>query len=471
MTSNNLPLISLNNPLIFMDNDFLKEELLKGKYSKGEIIPISINEFPYKILFKFSEQSLIDDFISEYNNKPISEKFDYKLSLSKETKTEEEIKKEYENYEKLEPFKFYCDYENEWKNNYSNAPEKTGLLYINEEAKKIGYEAVKYLVAKFSKNVLQGKSILNISLPVFMFDKRTLHIAFAYEQKFAPIFLTKAALSIDKFERLKWVTTYLMSCLHFSVIQLKPFNPIIGETFQCRVGNIDIYVEQTVNHPITLNIYCKEINGNFIMYGYLITDASVYVNTLYSTRLGKCFIKFKDGTIFQIRLPQISLKGISMGDRLYNYINKCLVQDLTNGLCAYIEMDPDEPGYISSFFKSKKTFPDFFRGKIVDLKDVTIDENGGNHILVKNAKGYGNIEGEWTSYISFDNVEYWNNDKIKGFTVYSHNYTLPSDGRFRGDLINLIKGDQEASQVEKEKLEVRQRQDRKLRAEYLKNKK
>ena len=71
MTSNNLPLISLNNPLIFMDNDFLKEELLKGKYSKGEIIPISINEFPYKILFKFSEQSLIDDFISEYNNKPI----------------------------------------------------------------------------------------------------------------------------------------------------------------------------------------------------------------------------------------------------------------------------------------------------------------------------------------------------------------------------------------------------------------
>ena len=255
-----------------------------------------------------------------------------------------------------------------------------------------------------------------------------------------------------------------------SVTQIKPFNPIIGETFQCRVGNIDIYVEQTVNHPITANIYCKEINNNFTLFGYLITDASVYVNTLYSTRLGKCFIKFKDGTLYQIRLPPIFLKGLSLGDRIFNYYNKCLVQDLTNNLCSYIEMNPDEPGYISSFFKSKKTFPDYFRGKIVDLKSVTPEETNGDHKLEKNAKSYGNIEGEWTSYISFDNVEYWNIEKCKSFNVFSHDFTLPSDGRYRPDLINLIKGDQEASQVEKEKLEVRQRKDRKLRAKNAKTK-
>ena len=463
-------LVILNNPLIFMSPDYIKDKLIKGKYSKGEIISIIQNEIPIKIIFKFPEQSLIDEFISDYNDKPISDSFNYKLSLSKETKSEDEIKKNYENYTKLDEFKFYVDYENEWKKNYANNPEKSGLLYIDEEAKKIGYEAVKYLVAKFSKNVLQGKSILNISLPVFMFDKRTLHMAFAYEQKFAPIFLTKAALSVDKIERIKWTTTYLISFLHLSVLQVKPFNPIIGETYQCRIGNIDIYVEQTVNHPITLNIYCKEINNEFTMYGYLITDASVYVNTLYSTRLGKFFIKFKDGTLYQLRLPTITLKGISMGDRLYNYSDKCLVEDLTNNLCSYIEINPDEPGFFSGLFKSKKTFPDYFRGKIVDLNDVTIQENN-QHKLAKNAKSYCKIEGEWTSFISFDEVEYWNIDNVKSFTVYSHPFTLPSDGRYRGDLINLIKGDQEKSQVEKEKLEVRQRQDRKLRAEYVKNKK
>ena len=470
MTSVDSPLIILENPYIFVNEEYLKTNLLTGKYSSGKVIEILQNEIPVKIIIKLKEETLTEEFISNYNNKPISDKLNYNLSLTKTDKKDEDIIKEYENYKKLEQYKFHMDYENEWKNNYANIPEKSGLLYINEEAKNIGYRAIKYLIAKFTKSILENKSILNVSLPVFMFDKRTLHMGFAHEQKFAPIFLMKAALSNDKFERLKWVTTYLMSSLHFSVIQIKPFNPIIGETFQCRIGNIDLYIEQTVNHPITLNIYGKEINGEFIMYGHLITDASIHVNSLYTSRLGKYFIKFKDGTLFRVIMPPITLKGLSMGDRLFNFIDKGLVMDLTNNLCSYIEMNPDELGFFQSFFKTKKTFPDFFKGNIVDLQDVTIDENGGNHKLNKKAKSYGTFEGEWTSYISFDNIEYWNNS-MKSLNLFSHEFTLPSDGRFRPDLINLINGNEEQSQIEKEKLEVRQRQDRKLRAQYAENKK
>ena len=285
------------------------------------------------IIFEFSMESLIEQFMSDFNNKQISDKLNYILSLTKEAKTEEEIKNEYQNYKILTPFQFYNDYENEWKNNYINRPNKSGLLYTNEESKKLGYKAIKYLIAKFSKNIIQGKSIFNNALPVFLFDKRTMHSAFAYEQRLAPIFLTKAAFCLDKIERLKWVTTYLLSCLHFSVTQIKPFNPIIGETFQFRVGNIDIYIEQTINHIIAFNFYCKEINNEFFIYGYLITDASIYINSVLTSRLGKFYIKFKDGTLFQIRLPKIIIKGISMGDRILNYINTALVQDL---IMAYV---------------------------------------------------------------------------------------------------------------------------------------
>ena len=470
MSSLELPIIILENPLIFMNGTYLKTRILKNKYSNGEVTEISQNEVPIKLLIKFKEEVLIDEFISQFNNKKYCDKLNYNLSLTKTTKTEEEIKKEYENYPKLEEYKFYMDYENEWKNNYAIIPEKSGLLYTNEEGRNIGYRAVKYLIAKFTQNILQSKSILNISLPVFMFDKRTLQIAWAHEQKLAPILLSKAAFSSDKIERLKWVTAYLISFLHFSVIQIKPFNPIIGETFQCRVGNVDYYVEQTVNHPITLNIYGKEINNEFIIYGHLITDASVYLNSLYTSRLGKCFIKFKDGTLFRVMMPPITLKGLSLGDRLFNFIEKGLVLDLTNGICSFIEMNPEELGFFESFFKSKKSFPDYFRGSIVRVKDVSIDENGGNHKLKKDAKTYGIIEGEWTSFISFDGVEYWNNN-MKTLKLFSHKFTLPSDGRFRPDLICLINGEEEQSQVEKEKLEVRQRLDRKLRAKYLNKKK
>ena len=468
MSANKFPFVVLNNPLIFMTNNYLKKIYLQNKYSKGEVIPIIKNEIPKLIIFKFDDESLIDQFISDYNDKPISNQFDYRISLSKTNKTIDELKKEYENIKDLIPFKFYEDYENEWKNNYSNSPDKSGLLYINEEKKNIIYKTVKYLVEKLGKNILHGKNVLNVSFPVFIFDKRTLQMSFACEQRLSPFYLTKAYFSPDKIERLKWVTTYFVSSFHFCVSQIKPFNPIIGETFQCKIGTLEIYIEQTVNHPITHNFYIKEDNGFYTMYGYSITDASVNVNSVTGTRLGNFFIKFKDGTLFQIRVPSIIIMGITMGDRLYNFINNCLVEDLTNELCSFIEINPDEPGLFSSFFKKKKTFPDYFSGKIVDLKDVIIDKNGGKHKLKKDAKVYGKIEGEWTNYLNFDDVEYWNIEEVNGLTIFSQEFTCPSDGSFREDLIYFIKDDQERSQIEKEKLEVRQRKDRKLRAEYLK---
>ena len=40
-----------------------------------------------------------------------------------------------DNIKDLISFKLYEDYENEWKNNYINYPEKSGLLYIEEKKK------------------------------------------------------------------------------------------------------------------------------------------------------------------------------------------------------------------------------------------------------------------------------------------------------------------------------------------------
>jgi len=177
-----------------MDGKYWKKFILKDKYSSGEVIEIIHNQVPAKIIIKFKEESLIDEFISQYNNKGFNDKLNYNFSLTKSDKSEEDLKKEYENYTKLEEYKFQMDYENEWKNNYAIIPEKSGLLYINEEGKNIGYRAIKYLIAKFTKNILQSKTILNISLPVFMFDKRTLQMGFAHEQKLAPIFFNKSSI-------------------------------------------------------------------------------------------------------------------------------------------------------------------------------------------------------------------------------------------------------------------------------------
>ena len=468
----------IQNPLTFMVDNYMKNKVLLNEYEKTKIVSVLKNELPYKIFLTFESDDLCKSFIDKYNQKFFEETVDYKLNieLNDSSINPEKMKSEIlKSEEQKLPYIFEFQYENEWWLDYVSQPEKAGLLYKNEEAKKKIYKTAKYLVAKMGKNILTGKSILNVSFPVFIFDKRTLHQAFCHEHRLAPYYLTRAAYSPDVLERLKWVTVHLISFLHLTTTQIKPFNPLIGETFQCRIGNLKLYLEQTANHPITANFYGIDDDKLYEMFGYQITDASVTPNTVMATRLGIYYIKFlKDNTVFRIRIPDALVRGITMGDRLFSYENKCLVMDITNRICSYIEMNPPEKksggGMLGSFFNKKKTnFPDFFQGHVVNSKYVQVDETASNHTLSKGYTSICKINGEWTGSLRFDDVEYWGIHDDNVLTMYhDEDLMLPSDGSLRTDLQCFTKGKEDASQKEKERLETRQREDRKLRAEWAK---
>ena len=468
----------IQNPLAFMVENYMKNKVLLNEYANTKVYLVLKNQLPYKIFLTFESNDLCKSFIEKYNQKFFDEYIGYKLNieLNSQSINPEKMKSEIlKEEEKKNPYIFEFPYEDEWMLDYVSQPEKPGLLYKNEEAKKKIYKTAKYLVTKMGKNILTGKSILNVSFPVFIFDKRTLHQAFCHEHRLAPYYLTRAAYSPDVLERLKWVTVHLISFLHLTTTQVKPFNPIIGETFQCRIGNLKLYLEHTVNHPITANFYGIDDDKNYEMFGYQITDASVTPNTCMATRLGLYYIKFlNDNTLFRIRIPDALVRGITFGDRLFSYENKCLVMDITNKLCSYIEMNPQEKksgGMLGGFFKKKTSdnFPDYFQGFIVNSKYVQVDEKESNHVLLKGYHPVCKITGEWTSSLRFDDVEYWDVHDDSVLTMYhDEQLMLPSDGSLRTDLQCFIKGKEDISQKEKEKLEVRQREDRKLRAEWAK---
>ena len=469
----------IENPLTFMVENYLKKYAIKDEFSTTKIYLVLKNELPYKVFLTFDNDTLCAKFIEKYNQKSFESNIDYKLnivlnekSINPEVMKSEILKSE----EKKNPYIFEFPYENEWWIDYMTSPEKPGLLYKNEEAKKKIYKTAKYLVTKMGKNILTGKSILNVSFPVFIFDKRTLHQAFCHEQRLAPYYLTRAAYCPDVLERLKWVTVHLISFLHLTTTQVKPFNPLIGETFQCRIGNLRLYLEHTVNHPITANFYGIDDDRTYEMFGYQITDASVTPTTCMASRLGLYYIRYlKDNTLFRIRIPDALVRGTTIGDRMFSYENKCLVLDVTNKLCSYIEMNPQPKeggGFLGlgSFFKKRQNFPDYFIGHIVNSKYVQVDENGSNHTLLKGYHSICKISGEWTNNIKFDDVEYWGIHDDPLLTMFhDENLMLPSDGSLRTDLQCFIKGNEDASQKEKERLEVRQREDRKLRAKWAKD--
>ena len=468
----------IENPLPFMVENYIKKKALQSEFSSTKVYMILKDELPHKIFLTFASDELCSKFIQKYNKNNFDPKIDYKLSIVLNDKqlNPEIIKSEIlKSEEKKNPFIFDFPYENEWSIDYVTNNEKPGLLYINEEAKKKIYKTAKYLIAKMGKNILTGKSILNVSFPVFIFDKRTLHQAFCHEQRLAPYYITRAIYSPDVLERLKWITVHLMAFLHLTTTQVKPFNPIIGETFQCRIGNLKLFLEQTVNHPITANFYGIDDDKTYEMFGYQITDASVTPNTCMATRLGLYYIKIiKDNTLYRIRIPDALVRGTTIGDRMFSYENKCLVMDITNKICSFIEVNPPSKeggGFLGlgKLFKKRENFPDYFCGHIVSSDFVQVDENGSNHTLLKGYQSICKISGEWTNNIKFDDEEYWGIYDEPLLTMYhDENMMLPSDGSVRSDLLCFIKGDIDSSQKEKEGLEVQQREDRKLRAKWAK---
>ena len=394
----------IENPLAFMVENYIKKKALQNEFSSTKIYMILKDELPHKIFLTFDSDELCSQFIEKYNQKCFDKNIDYKLNivLNEKELNPELIKSEIlKEEEKKNPYIFEFPYENEWWIDYVTNQEKPGLLYKNEEAKKKIYKTAKYLVTKMGKNILTGKSILNVSFPVFIFDKRTLHQAFCHEQRLAPYYLTRAVYSPDVLERLKWVTVHLLSFLHLTTTQVKPFNPIIGETFQCRIGNLKIYLEHTVNHPITANFYAIDDDKTYEMFGYQITDASVTPNTCMATRLGLYYVRIiKDNTLFRIRIPDALVRGITFGDRMFSYENKCLVIDVTNKLCSLLNDRQKKLQCLSQDYICMKNMND----KIHQEKNMYQRENDKleDHILILTRQNES-LSGEIDQVIKDDN--------------------------------------------------------------------
>lgn len=75
--------------------------------------------------------------------------------------------------------------------------------------------------------------------------------------------------------------------------QLKPFNPILGETFQGKINGLPIYLEQISHHPpiSTFLLYGKE----YKMVGQYEAHASLHANSCTASLLGAPYLKYKNG--------------------------------------------------------------------------------------------------------------------------------------------------------------------------------
>jgi hypothetical protein len=158
-------------------------------------------------------------------------------------------------YKEDEKIVYNMKYENHCTSHFVQSPGDSGLTFIDLKTMEKQRGVLKHFLSKLGTNIMSGSGIMNVSLPINIFDERSLLEVLAHQCRLSPYFLEKAGQTKDPIDKLKLTTAFGLSQIHMSVTQLKPFNPIWGETFQCKIGNTMLYMEQTSHHPPIYHFY------------------------------------------------------------------------------------------------------------------------------------------------------------------------------------------------------------------------
>lgn len=411
---------------------------------------------------------------------------------------------------------------------HPDAHDEGGLACTNMQLLEAQRGAIVEVVKSLGRNLLTGNlDLLKVSLPVRMFEPRS------YLQKLAdpwvyPRFLRLAAQAADPAERLKWVVTYFIAGFHHAFERwAKPFNPILGETWQAGLSDGSrIFLEQISHHPPISAFQLAGPDGLYTFTGLSQPSVSYGTNAVKTTAKGYRVLDFADGGRIEVHFPTYYLRGL-----LYTSAPRGELTgtaefiDVRNGLSVEVHFGKLEEGrsgtvlarsdaFSGTLFRSLAPAAAATPASPRDGPPATADldradscssgssvwqapasamaerskRSGSSSSSWSTLKSLGSLSlglrsksspavaeaevprvaierctGNWLSHLDWGQDRYWTLLEEQHEEWQPEAAPLPSDCRYRRDLALLAAGDIKAAQAAKEALEQRQRQDAKLR--------
>lgn len=399
---------------------------------------------------------------------------------------------------------------------HPDAHSEGGLAFANLELLEAQRSAVVEVIKSLGKNLLTGQlDLLKVSLPVKMFEPRS------YLQKLAdpwvhPRFLRLAAETEDPVARLQHVVAFFIAGFHHAFARwAKPFNPILGETWEAALPDGSrIYLEQISHHPPISAFQLQGPDGLYSFAGQSQPSVSYKTNSVKTMAKGYRVIDFRDGGRVEVHFPSYYLRGL-----LYTAAPRGEVTgtaefvDAQNGLTAVVRFGrvEDGPPYCTLLQRPDalsgciyRTLPSspvavvgdsgaggvpgwqmpsppasdkLRRGSINSLtgkmrSTLSLSLRGSKSSPAVADEAVQRIEvarctGNWLSHLDWGEQRVWTLLEEAAEAWQPVARPLPSDCRHREDLALLAAGEVKESQRAKELLEQRQRADAKLRKQMV----
>jgi hypothetical protein len=357
-----------------------------------------------------------------------------------------------------------------------------GVYCLNQEIVDKQGGVIKDLIVQLTKSII-SRTHITISLPIRIFEPRSMIERYTDWFSFAPDLLEKAAKCEDNLETFKYVILFSLSALFRSTEQLKPLNPLLGETYQCEwEDGSKFYIEHISHNPPISSIYITSAKNLFVVSGYIHMELggilkAMFKNAMLMMPKGKITVYFpeKKQTV-SFQFPKINLGGAIWGQRYIYFYDHMKFEDTDNNLKAVIAF--------ANWTKElkKKRIHDIY-GKIFKhnfteeelKKPFYTDDLSSDPFPTNKEDVITEITGSWLEEIKFDDNSVFSIKESAPPAIYPSDNPLPSDSRFREDKIWLQhsfdnkefgKVFEGYAQSWKLGLEAQQRFDRGLRKEY-----
>ena len=329
--------------------------------------------------------------------------------------------------------------------------DDVGLLLVDPKISAKFNGMLGDLVKQILKVVFGHKISLNVKL----FEPCSMTQSLLNFFSFTPKFILPATNpKLTPLDRMKYIISLGISGLYMNAKQLKPFNPLICETFQgffdvenihIEENQIEIFSEQISNYPTLTRYYT--LNKNFKMYGYF--DLSLETKSLGNKLI--CFTKgintvdfFKINEKINFSIPSSKIvNAIAKDDRSAHYVGVMVFYDLKNNLRAFVQFAKeikhiaDIKGYIFRY-NFPKDYKFNFDKEYEMFGKLDLNNFKKNNIFSKNDI-LSTISGSWLKKLYIDDIVYWDIDEDLPTYIRPSYNCLPSDSRFREDLIWLYR--------------------------------
>ena len=316
--------------------------------------------------------------------------------------------------------------------------DKNGLVLLDANITK----KFRGLVGDMISQIIKAAFGTPISLNIRLFEPKSTLQRITDYWSFAPQFLHKAYLSDNPVERMKYVMAFAISGFYIPTKQLKPFNPLIGETFQGEFENgAKVYCEMISHYPTCARFLI--IDENYRLSGYFdfTTKTEGWGSKLNVFQKGPICVEFpRLGEKILYTMPTIKLLNASSEEgRSAIWVDTMLFIDSKNGYKGIIKLGTNK-SYIHGLegYIIEHPYPKNYIFNPKEIKEVNEQKLDYDNKKMKN-KIITTLRGSWLKELVFGRDEVlWDIHRDVPNWIRPLTNVLPSDGRFREDLIWLF---------------------------------